>query len=195
MIKAFSSSSFKRAIFMCALLVGCAQQAEPQQAAITCSQPQLLGRLPAKIREASGVAPSHRHPGVWWILVDEPPALITAIDSTGKVLASVSIQGARNADWESLTSARCGSGFCLYIGDVGDNERARKDRTIYRIQEPDLQAATVTATAFSYQYPNARYDAEAIFVLPNEQVYVVTKGRGEAITVFRYPGALDGTRV
>lgn len=194
-MKIFSRKFALHAFLLCTLL-GCAtEKAEPQEAAQICSAPQLLGRLPAQIREASGIAASLRHPGVWWILVDEPPPVVMAIDSTGRILATVRVAGAHNTDWESLTSGNCGSGSCLYIGDIGDNERARPQRTVYRIPEPDLRDGTVNGTAFSFQYPNARYDAEALFVLPGEQLHVVTKGRGEPITVFKYPGALDSTRV
>ena len=157
----------------------------------TCTVPAVVARLPAELYEASGVAASLRHPGIWWMLVDDGPARIMAIDSTGAVRATVPIQGARNRDWESLTSARCGSGSCLYIGDIGDNDRRRDVITVYRVAEPDLKSTPVRADAFGMRYPQGKFDAEAIFVLPEERLYLLTKGRSEPLTLYRYPGVLN----
>lgn len=178
------------------LVSACAEQAETQPApALSCAPPQVTGNLPADIKEASGVAASLRQPGLWWMLIDEKPPVLTAIDSTGRVLAQLAIDGAQVHDWESLASAPCQGGACLYIGDLGDNERRREKLSVYRVLEPATLGDTrVGAVRFDFQYPNARYDAEAMFILPGEQLYVVTKGRGEPVTLFRYPGALDSTR-
>jgi hypothetical protein len=49
---------------------------------------------------------------------------------------------------------------------------------------------TVSADAFQFRYPDGAHDAEALFVLPDEHVFVVTKGRREPITVYHYAGPL-----
>ena len=38
--------------------------------------------------------------------------------------------------------------------------------------------------------PDGPRDIEALLVLPGERVLVVTKGRNDPVTVYRYPGAL-----
>jgi hypothetical protein len=173
-------------------LVGCTADAPPQSqpTAIRCSTPQITGRLAAELSEASGLAASLRTPGLWWTLNDDGPPQLFGIDSTGLIRTRVRIGNAAAGDWESLASSPCAQGSCLYIGDVGDNLRSRGTVGVYRLPEPVLGQLEVAAEAFAFRYPDGPHDAEAIFVLPGEQLYVLTKGRSEPLTLYRYPGAL-----
>ncbi len=92
------------------------------------------------------------------------------------------------ADWEDLSIARCATGSCFYIADIGDNKAARPRITIYRVPEPDLgDEASATADAFHATYPEGPQDAEGLFVDDNGTMFVVTKGEGSPITLYRFP--------
>jgi len=157
-----------------------------------CHGARQTGRLPSYLSESSGVAASRRHPGVLWThndSGDEP--VVYAIDSTGAVLSRVRVAGAENADWEDIALGPCPAGDCLYIADTGDNEETRREVVVYRVPEP-APGDTVTAPAerFRARFPDAPQDAEALFVLPRGEVFLVTKGRSRPVAVYRYPQPL-----
>ena len=58
----------------------------------------------ADIDEASGLAASRRNPGVLWVINDDGPAVLYAIDSTGATRGKTRISKAENRDWEDLAS-------------------------------------------------------------------------------------------
>jgi hypothetical protein len=179
-------------------LVGCAEEPrpEPEPPRIACGAPEVTGRLPAELREASGIASSAVHPGVIWVVVDGGEPVLNAIDSTGSILARIEVAGAGNTDWESLAIAPCGPRSCLYIGDIGDNLRVRESIRIYRVVEPGLtDRTTAPADRFEFRYPDGAHDAEAVFVLRDELAYVITKGRSEPISVYRAPAPLTADSV
>jgi hypothetical protein len=186
------------ALALALLLTSCSEKTkpepqpapEPEASANPCAGLRVTGRIPRILHEASGVTFGLAQPDLLWVLADDGPPVIFALDSTGSVRAQVLVRNARNKDWESIASARCAAGNCLYIGDIGDNLRQRNSVRIYRVPEPRLGQESVTADIFELRYPDTPHDAEALFVLPDEQVYVVTKGRSEPITVYRYPGPL-----
>jgi hypothetical protein len=155
-----------------------------------CDPPRVTGRFAKTLHEASGVARGLTDPTVQWVLADDGPPVLFALDSTGSVRNRVAVRNARNVDWESLAAARCDSINCLYIGDLGDNLYRRSTVRIYRIPEPRAGETDVGAEAFDFRYPDGPHDAEALFILPDEHVFVVTKGRREPITVYHYPGPL-----
>jgi hypothetical protein len=147
--------------------------------------------LPGELQETSGIAPSRVSPGVFWTHNDDG-AVLFAIDAQGTILARFEF-GTRTRDPEDLAVAACGEGdSCLYLADTGDNGESRDDARILRMREPASMAApaSLTADVFPVALPDGPRDIEAIFVLPGERVYLVTKGRAHAVTVYRYPGEL-----
>ncbi len=154
-------------------------------------------QLPESVPETSGVAFGTRDPGVIWTHNDSggEPA-VYAVDSDGSSLGRVEVTGATNVDWEDMELADCAQGTCLYLGDVGDNPESRDHITVYRVPEPAAtDIATPAADVFRMRYPDRPRDSEAIFVLPGERLYVVTKGRSDAVALYRYPGSLRSDAV
>ena len=130
-----------------------------------------------EIHEASGLAVSVRNPGLFWSHNDSgSAAVLFAFDGAGTVRARVRVP-IRTRDWEDVSAGRCPSGDCLYLADIGDNRRTRRQVQIYRVPEP---AAADTSTAspevFNATYPDGPHDAEAMFVV-DASVFVITKDR------------------
>jgi hypothetical protein len=131
-------------------------------------------RFPA-IREASALVASQQWPGTYWTLNDSKNApMLFALDEGGQARGAFQVGGATNVDWEALQLGPDGAGgSALYIGDIGDNLRQRRDGVIYRIPEPEpagpgMQAARPTepAVGFHFRFPVWAENVEAMLVHP-----------------------------
>jgi hypothetical protein len=151
--------------------------------------------LPSEVRESSGVVPRSGSTTEFWTHNDSGgrPELFL-VDVEGHGLARVRVNGASLVDWEDLGKGPCpGSeaaeaSSCLYIADTGDNLERRSDPTLYRIPEPQASdSVSAPADRFRLRFPEGPRDVEAIYVLPGERVFLVTKGRSGPVEVYRVP--------
>jgi hypothetical protein len=161
-------------------------------------QLELTGTLPPALAETSGLAVSRTQPGVFWTHNDsgDGPNLY-AIDMSGRLLATFQLAGAAARDWEDMSSGSCvgdlapvDAANCLYLADIGDNDGVRSSVAVYVAAEPmvsrdDASARTIPSRSFRFRYPNGPDDAEALAVLPDGDVVIVSKGRSGAIAFFR----------
>jgi hypothetical protein len=146
----------------------------------------------AELPEASGVAASRRTPGVFWAHNDSGDPVIFALDERGAVKGRVRVAGAKVEDWEDIAVGPCARGSCLYIGDIGDNSAKRDRITLYRAPEPaPSDAATDGVEVFHATYPDGAHDAEALFVTPDSDVFIITKGDPGLVALYRFPRPLD----
>jgi hypothetical protein len=155
--------------------------------------------LSRELRETSGVAVGQLNAGVLWTHNDGNSDLF-ALGLDGSILDRFDVPRLR--DWEALEIAPCElAGSCLYLADTGDNAEGRPDGDIrlLRLTEPEVartappsgQASITPRTdVFPIRLPEGPRDVEALFVLPGEVPYVVTKGGSAPITVYRYPAPL-----
>jgi hypothetical protein len=150
-----------------------------------------------ELPEASGVTMSRRTPGVLWAHNDSGAPVLLALEGSGSVRGRVQITGARVDDWEDVSVGPCGRGTCVFVADVGDNDRVRPSITIYRAPEPAPgDKATARADALEAVYPDGPHDAEAVFVTGPDDLFVVTKTAEESTALYRFPTPLHaGTRV
>lgn len=156
-----------------------------------------LGTLPAELNESSGLAVSRTQPGVLWSHNDSGAGpVLYAVDQSGRLLATIPVANADARDWEDVASGPCPAGVavtpdvCLYIADIGNNDRARETLTVYIVVEPMLtgegqESLTVAARSFRFRYPDQPHDAEAFAVLPNGDATIVSKDRTGSIGFFR----------
>jgi hypothetical protein len=157
------------------------------------------------LKEASALAASQRWPGIYWTLNDSgnTPSVF-AVDEQGRARGTFRIEGVENVDWESMQvgPGRDG-GAALYIGDIGDNDRERREVVIYRVSEPEpgpvggrsTNGRTAQAEAFKIQYPNGARDAEGLLVHPKTgEILIVTKEVLGRAGVYRVPQPLDARR-
>lgn len=149
-----------------------------------------------RIDESSGLAASRARPGILWTIEDSGnPAALHAVDTTGSVLGTWRIDGARNADWEAIALGPCGADSCLYIADTGDNGARRSTVTIYRFREPAFapvahrrrttEARIARPDVLALRYPDGAHDVEALVVTPGEDLILVSKGRREPVRAYR----------
>ncbi len=126
------------------------------------------------IAEASGLTLSRRTAGMLWSHNDSGAPVLFGVSASG-VRSQVRIPSATVVDWEDISAARCASGDCLYIADIGDNRLARRSVTVYRIAEPGSSVSeTSRPDVFTAQYPDGPHDAEAVFVV-DAGLFIITK--------------------
>jgi endonuclease/exonuclease/phosphatase family metal-dependent hydrolase len=162
-------------------LAGCVQPADPEpEPEMQQHLPStvLAGRLKAKaLNEASGIARSQRQDDIYWLVNDSGKPRLYAIDSSGRNLGHIKIDGAKHVDWEDIASFTLDGKPYLLIADIGDNESKRRDVTIYVVEEPEPgQEEAEIAWSFDYSYPKGPRDAESLTVdIDNERILVLSK--------------------
>ena len=163
--------------------------------------------LPDELRESSGLVVSRTQPGILWSHNDSGDGpILYAVDMSGRLRATLPVANASNRDWEEMASGRCPPGLvastppegsapdCLYLADIGDNSRQRDELTIYIVVEPVLAAEgapppAVAARSVRFRYPDQPHDSEALAVLPDGEVTIVSKGRTGTVELFGISGA------
>jgi hypothetical protein len=163
--------------------------------------PETLARLDNKsLDESSGLVASLDSPGVVWTHNDSgSKPLVFAFDVRGRALGTWEVTNARQRDWEDIARGpgpQAGRSY-LYVGDIGDNSRARSDLLVYRFPEPAIAnaadaagAARVLATepaeTIRLKYPDGAHDAEALLIHPRTgDLYVVTKVPGAPAGIYK----------
>lgn len=179
-------------VFGICLLIAAPTRAEP----ISCRIASGISRLP-ELPEASGVAASRRTPGMLWSHNDSGDPFVFLLTATGAVKSRIRVTGAQVWDWEDIAVGPCPKGTCLYIADIGDNDRTRRTVTLYRTPEPapgDTETASVEVLRATY--PDGPHDAEALIVLPGGELFIVTKGNSDPAALYRFTsGFRDGATV
>jgi hypothetical protein len=174
--------------FVMSLIVLCpldAKQKDISPCAMISGPTQLKG-----IAEASGLTLSRKASSLLWSHNDSGAPVVFGIDRSG-VRSQVRIPKATVTDWEDISAARCPSGDCLYIADIGDNRRTRRTVTIYRVAEPSSTATETSAPdIFTVRYPDGPHDAEALFVI-DAGLFIITKDDVGAL--YRLPQPLTSS--
>ena len=147
--------------------------------------------LPGALSETSGVAAGIRNPSLVWTHNDRGNRpVLYAVDRDGQVHARIELNQP-NDDWEDVARGRCDLGACLYVAGTGDNEERRDIISFYRLTEPEGEGdRRVEAERYRMVLPDGPRDIEAMYVLPTDQIFFVTKGRNHPVTIYRYPSPL-----
>lgn len=145
---------------------------------------------PLSTEERSAAAVSVVAPDVFYTINDSGhDADLFAIDSTGASRGRWTIRGARNRDWEALAVGPCGAdaaaraASCVYVGDVGDNGKARTAIELYRVKEPIGTSVgtrgSLQSTLLSVRYLDGSHNVEAMYVAADGAIVLITKATGE----------------
>lgn len=198
-----SGGILKCTLLVCALVVsGCQQgpatstaKAEKNPTESSSAErfgsPIRLGTLEdSGLRESSGLVASRTTPGLYWTHNDSGDGpFLYAFDNRGGRRGTWRVAGAAARDWEDIAAGpgpKPGATY-LYIGDIGDNRRVRKEVIVYRVPEPTIIAADVsskkstpltteTAEIIRLRYPDGSHDSEALLVHPaTGDIYLITK--------------------
>jgi hypothetical protein len=153
--------------------------------------PVRTGLLPPEVGESSGIAHSMRDPALWYTHNDGSDGRVFAVRLDGTLAGVWRLAGVNPIDIEDIASAPCpvdrGSA-CLYLADTGDNDRNREAYTIYVVREPDPAAGASDAlelvAAQTFDYGGDARDAEALAVMRDGSVLVITKGQEEGAEMF-----------
>jgi hypothetical protein len=139
-----------------------------------------IGELEAQLNEASGLAASRRFPGRLYQINDSGDAgnfYITGID--GKDTRTVRIDGFQPEDTEAMGLGPCPVNLkasCLYIGDIGDNDKNRKSIEVVVLNEVKNFGQTVKPRSrLKLRYPDGPHDAESLAVHPNGTIFILVK--------------------
>ncbi|WP_447635007.1 hypothetical protein [Flavobacterium microcysteis] len=147
------------------------------------------------LKEASAVAVSKVSDLIWVAEDSGNKNKVYGLDADGKIAHAVTLENAKNVDWEDLTTDEEGN---LYVGDFGNNDNIRKDLCIYKINAGDLKNETaVSPSKIEFYYPEQKqfppkkselfYDAESFFIYKGN-FYIFTKNRSKGFdgTVMLY---------
>lgn len=147
------------------------------------------------LKEASAVAVSKVSDLIWVAEDSGNKNTIYGLAPDGKITHTVTLENAKNVDWEDLTADEEGN---LYVGDFGNNDNTRKDLCIYKVNAGDLKNETaVSPSKIEFYYPEQKqfppkkselfYDAESFFIYKGN-FYIFTKNRSKGFdgTVMLY---------
>lgn len=148
------------------------------------------------ITESSGVAASRRSPGLLWTHNDSGAGpFVYALGPHGERRGAFRLRGVPSVtDCEDIAvgpGPQPGVPY-LYLGDIGDNRRVRKDCVVWRFPEPTVTrtkpAQTQAPQPLRFVYPDGPHDAETLMVHPQTgRVYVVTKNKSGVNGVYTFP--------
>lgn len=147
-----------------------------------------------KIDEASGLDAGIVNKGKFWTHNDsagDPEVYL--IDSLGKRVGTVVLEGLVNRDWEDIT---VGTGpvkgkSYVYIAEIGDNNAIYDVKYIYRFEEPLLQqdqVLIITAIdTLAFQFDDGKRDSEALMIDDvTSDLYIFSK-REKQISLYTLP--------
>lgn len=184
-------------------LTGCSTGAATEDPAIgsefECGLVSFVAALPESLREASGIAADPRREDLFWLHNDGGnETVLFGVDSLGVVLAEVRVPNVVNRDIEDIAIGPCGSEWCAYLGDIGDNRSRQSSVRVYRIPLPELEdlpgpdgsrrasdgAIGLEASAsasWELVYPDKPKDAEGLIIDGQRgELAIVSKGRRSA---------------
>jgi len=116
----------------------------------------------AHLNEASGIQAISDNR---FVVHNDEGARLYLIDSTGRDLGALDVEGARNRDWEDITRVPGPDGPLLVIGDIGDNRGVRKRVSLYFLREPpagDTFSEVSVQHRLRFSYPDGPRDVESM---------------------------------
>lgn len=147
------------------------------------SEPEYVGtKTDPDLEEMSGLTPSLIHKDVLWVINDSGNGeKLIAMRTDASRVATYTLNGIKNIDWEDLSSFKLNGKNYLLIADTGDNGGIRKTLQIHVFEEPkDLMDGQTLepAWSFDFKWPDGARDCEAVAVdVARAEILLVTKKR------------------
>lgn len=140
--------------------------------------------LNSDISEISGIAPSYKNPGKYWVHNDSgDKPRVFLIDSTGYVHATITLAKIENRDWEDIATYKdpaSGNSF-VYLADIGDNFKQFDYKYIYKFEEPGISEnlenlAISNVEKITFKYADGKKDAETLLADPlTGDIFIISK--------------------
>ncbi|GAB3735170.1 hypothetical protein GCM10028794_14350 [Silanimonas algicola] len=122
----------------------------------------------ARLAETSGLGASRARPGALWVHNDSGHAAeLHLMSAAGARMASITIDGTRNIDWEDLAAFDLDGKRYLLVADTGDNGGLRDVLDLVVIEEPaDIRDGMRLSPAWTlrFRWPDGARDCEAVAV-------------------------------
>jgi hypothetical protein len=142
--------------------------------------------LTPTLDEASGIARSNSNPNMFWLHEDSGSgAHVYLYNAKGERQQRYSITGIAARDYEDIAIHTTSGISTVYLGDIGDNNKSRKNIAIYAFEEPvftgdSLHNQIDNAVTYSLTYPNEEaHNCEAFFMDPvTGNLWLFTKAKG-----------------
>lgn len=143
----------------------------------------------SEICENSGIVLAKENEKAIWTHNDsggEPVVYLFSYE-TGKTIATASLKGAKNIDWEDIASFKMKDKNYLVAADIGDNLKVRENYQLMVFEEPKLDSPNHEQpqvqnhviddwTQVNFQYADGPRNCEAIsFDMENRQVIIFEK--------------------
>ncbi|WP_111392021.1 hypothetical protein [Algoriphagus aquaeductus] len=143
------------------------------------------------LEEISGLAFSQKHPNLIYVHTDSGgEAAVYLLDSLGKELGVMELEGVKNRDWEDIAVGPGPGGKpYVFVAEIGDNAAIHSEICIIRFPEPNSITAnsTVKPEVLRLTYPGGARDAETLMVDPiSGDLFIVSK-RDDKNTLYRVP--------
>lgn len=168
------------AVVVLVTIVGCTSAA----VAAPCSKwsrAQEIGRLdPKKVDESSGLAVSRKFDLLYHNNDSGTGPEFWVSGRDGSKARAVKIKGYVPKDPEEIAVGPCPGEAkgksCLALGDIGDNSARRKSIAVFFVEERETFPEEVEPFGVArFRYPDGAHDAEAMAVMPNGDLVIVTK--------------------
>lgn len=142
------------------------------------------------INEASGIVASQVHPHLLYTHNDSgSEAEIYMLDTLGSFLGKITLEDAKNRDWEDISM---GPGedpglSYVYVGDIGDNNAKRDKIHVYRFPEPRIleEEIYIKPEKITLVYPDGARDAETMMVDPVSGDLLILSKRDTSNVLYR----------
>ncbi len=153
--------------------------------AATPSPVSQVGQVRVKsLIEASGLATSRAHPGVYWTHNDGHDGILYALNIDGAPVGQIKVD-AKFKDWEDIA---IDADKNLYLADTGNNSRQRKSVAIYRIDEPDPRSPHKTHVSATWKlgFPEEPFNCESLFIHDGNGYLISKVEAGNRAALYRF---------
>ena len=144
---------------------------------------EVLANLPISLKESSGIENLNGFDNFWMINDSGNSNELFEVSELGNIKQVVTVENAKNKDWEDLASDGKNK---IFIGDFGNNNNKRRNLTIYSVSISSILNGTVSAEKITFHFEDQvkfppkkkdrNFDVEA-FVYMEGYFYLFTKNR------------------
>jgi len=144
---------------------------------------EILADLPISLKESSGVENLNGSDNFWMINDSGNSNELFEVSESGNIRQIVTVENAKNKDWEDLASDGLDK---IFIGDFGNNNNKRRNLTIYAVAITNISNGKVSADKITFHFEDQvkfppkkkdrNFDVEA-FVYMDGYFYLFTKNR------------------